>query len=57
MSVDTNVKNKNLARYKRVLADGGLRVLVAPQLEGLASSIRVRTTGLRGRKLAVELGE
>jgi len=54
VSVDTNVKHKNLAPYRRVRVDD-LRILVAKELPGMASSIRIDTGGLRGRKLVVEL--
>ena len=53
MSVDTNVKGKNLAAY-RTLRLGSARILITPVLVGMVSSMRVVTAGLRGRKLAVE---
>lgn len=56
MSVDTNVKGKNLQPYRRVSSDvDGIRVLVTPNLVGLASRMVVTTgRGLR-KKLTVEL--
>ncbi len=53
MSVDTNLKGKNLAPYRKV-RDGDLRILVAPQLSGIASRMRIDAGGLR-RKLSVSL--
>jgi tagatose-1,6-bisphosphate aldolase len=56
VSVDTNVKHKNLAPYRRVRIDD-LRILVAKELPGMASAITVDTGGLLGRKLTIELSE
>ena len=54
MSVDTNVKGKNLTPYRRV-RQGDLRILIAPQLSGIASRMRIDAVrGLR-KKLAVSL--
>lgn len=53
MSVDTNVKGKNLTSY-RTVRSGSSRILVTPVLIGMVSSMRVVTAGVRGRKLAVE---
>ncbi len=53
MSVDTNVKGKNLSAY-RTLRAGSTRIHVTPVLVGMVSSMRIVTSGLRGRKLAVE---
>ena len=53
MSVDTNVKGKNLAPY-RTLRHDGMRILVTPALVGLAESMRVVTKGNFGRSLKVE---
>ena len=52
MSVDTNVKGKNLSAY-RTLRAGSTRIHVTPVLIGMVSSMRIVTSGLRGRKLAV----
>lgn len=57
MSVDTNVKHKNLAPYRRIRLDDDMRLLVAKELPGMASSIRIDAGGLLGRKLVVELAE
>lgn len=56
MSVDTNVKGKNLAPY-RTNKVGDLRILVSPQLTGLASLMRVEVGGGLRKKLAVELSD
>ena len=54
MSVDTNVKGKNLAPY-RTMRHGDLRILVAPQLSGLASRMRIDAKGGLRKRLKVEL--
>lgn len=56
MSVDTNVKGKNLSPY-RTHRVGDLRILVSPQLTGLASLMRVDVGGGLRKKLAVELSD
>ncbi len=53
MSVDTNVKGKNLAPYRRLRADG-VQILITPALVGLAESMRVVARGGLGRSLKVE---
>ena len=53
MSVDTNVKNKNLAPYRR-LRHEDFRILITPQLVGMAESMRITTKGLVGKSLTVE---
>jgi len=54
VSVDTNVKGKNLAPYRKV-RDGDLRILVASQLSGIASRMRIDVArGLR-KRLSVSL--
>ncbi|MEP1123775.1 MAG: hypothetical protein ABJH68_07795 [Ilumatobacter sp.] len=53
MSVDTNVKNKNLAPYRR-LRHEQFRILITPQLIGMAESLRIVTTGSISKKLKVE---
>lgn len=56
MSVDTNTKNKNLAPYRR-LRHADFKILLTPQLVGLAQAMRVdATTGLR-KKLVVEFDD
>ncbi|MFK8022739.1 MAG: hypothetical protein AB8G26_02140 [Ilumatobacter sp.] len=53
MSVDTNVKGKNLGAYRK-LRHQRYQVYVTPQLIGMAESMRVITKGGLGRRLAVE---
>ncbi len=58
MSVDTNVKGKNLQPYRRVTSDvDGVRVLVTPKLVGLASRMVITTGGGLRKKLTVELSD
>lgn len=54
MSVDTNVKGKNLAPYRRVSHDE-LRILVAPQLSGMVSAMRIGVKGRLVKSLQVSL--
>lgn len=54
MSVDTNTKGKNLAPY-RTMRHGDLRILVAPQLSGLASRMVIDTKGGVRKRLKVDL--
>ena len=53
MSVDTNVKGKNLAPYRKLRHDD-FKILITPQLVGMAESMRVVAKGKLGKKLAVE---
>jgi hypothetical protein len=53
VSVDTNVKNKNLAPYRKLRHDQ-FRILITPQLIGMAESMRVVTKGTIAKKLKVE---
>ena len=53
MSVDTNVKNKNLAPYRRLRHDA-FRILITPQLIGMAETMRIVTKGKMTKSLAVE---
>ena len=53
MSVDTNVKGKNLAAYRRLRHDG-VQILVTPTLIGMVESMRVVTKGRLSKSLAVE---
>jgi len=53
VSVDTNIKNKNLAPYRK-LRHEQFRILITPQLIGMAESLRVVTRGALGKKLSVE---
>ena len=57
MSVDTNVKGKNLAPYRRVQTGSDLKVLVTPKLVGLASRMVVTTRGNLRKKLTVQLSD
>ncbi len=57
MSVDTNVKGKNLAPYRRVNTGTDLKVLVTPRLVGLASLMRITTKGGLRKKLRVDLSD
>ena len=57
MSVDTNVKGKNLRPYRRMTTDADLKVLVTPKLVGLASLMRITTRGGFRKKLSVELSD
>ncbi len=53
MSVDTNVKNKNLAPYRRLRHDD-FRILITPQLVGMAATMRIVTKGKVTKSLTVE---
>ena len=53
MSVDTNVKGKNLTPYRRLRADG-VQILITPALVGLAESMRIVAKGRIGASLKVE---
>jgi len=53
VSVDTNVKNKNLAPYRKLRHDQ-FRILITPQLIGMAESMRIITKGAIAKKLMVE---
>ncbi|MEM9515053.1 MAG: hypothetical protein AAGA42_09365 [Actinomycetota bacterium] len=53
MSVDTNTNGKNTGVYRKI-RHGGVQILITPSLVGMARSMRVVTSGLRGRKLTVE---
>lgn len=53
MSVDTNVRGKNLAPYRK-LRHERFKILITPQLIGMAESMRVVATGSITKKLAVE---
>ena len=56
MSVDTNVKGKNLAPYRRMRHDD-FRILLSPQLIGLATAMRVDVRGGLRKRLTVELDD
>ena len=53
MSVDTNIKGKNLAAYRKLHHDQ-FRILITPQLIGIAESMRVVASGGLSKKLRVE---
>ncbi len=53
MSVDTNVKGKNLAPYRK-LRHEQFRILITPQLIGMAESMRIVTSGSLSKRLRVE---
>jgi hypothetical protein len=53
VSVDTNVKGKNLAPYRKLRHDR-LQILVSPMLIGMAESVRITATGRLSKKLTVE---
>jgi hypothetical protein len=53
VSVDTNVKGKNTAAYRR-LRHGQFQILITPTLVGMAESMRVVAKGRLSKSLAVE---
>ncbi len=53
MSVDTNVKGKNLAPYRK-LRHEQFRILITPQLIGMAESMRIVASGSISKRLRVE---
>ena len=53
MSVDTNVKGKNLAPYRKLRHDQ-FKILITPTLIGMAESMRVVTKGRLAKSLTVE---
>jgi hypothetical protein len=53
VSVDTNVKNKNLAPYRRLRHDD-FRILITPQLVGMVETMRIITKGKVAKSLTVE---
>lgn len=55
MSVDTNIKGKNLAPYRRAATGTDLEVLVAPKLFGLTPQLHIAVKGTLLRRLVVEL--
>ncbi len=55
MSVDTNLKGKNLAPYRRAATGTDLEVLVAPKLFGLAPQLHIAVKGTLIRRLVAEL--
>ena len=52
MSVDTNVKGKNLAPYRK-LRHEQFRILITPQLVGMAESMRIVAKGKLTKSLRV----
>ena len=53
MSVDTNVKGKNLGAYRK-LRHERFQILITPTLLGMVESMRVVTKGRLNRSLKVE---
>ena len=53
MSVDTNIKGKNLAAYRK-LRHERYQILITPTLVGMVESMRVVTKGRLSKSLAVE---
>jgi hypothetical protein len=53
VSVDTNVSGKNLSAYRK-LRHEQFRILISPQLIGMAESMRVVAAGALTKKLKVE---
>jgi hypothetical protein len=53
VSVDTNVKNKNLGPYRK-LRHEDFRILITPQLIGMAEQMRIVTKGKLTKSLAIE---
>jgi hypothetical protein len=53
VSVDTNVKGKNLAGYRNLHHDE-FRILITPQLVGMAESMRIVAKGVLSKKLKIE---
>ena len=53
MSVDTNVKGKNLAPYRKLRHDR-FQILISPRLIGMADSMRVVVKGRLSKSLKVE---
>ena len=53
MSVDTNVKGKNLSPYRRLRHDE-FQILITPTLVGMAESMRVIARGKLAKSLKVE---
>ena len=53
MSVDTNVKGKNVAPYRK-LRHERFQILISPPLIGMAESMRAATKGRLTKSLAVE---
>jgi hypothetical protein len=53
VSVDTNVKGKNIAAYRK-LRHERFQILITPTLIGMVESMRVVTKGRLSKSLAVE---
>ncbi len=54
MSVDTHLKGKNLAPY-RVIRQDGVKIHVAPNLMGYASSVQLDVRGGVRKKIEVDI--
>jgi hypothetical protein len=55
VSVDTDVRGRNVAPYHRITFGDGVQMLLAPQLVGLTPMIRIVRTGTVLRRLRAEL--
>jgi hypothetical protein len=53
VSVDTNVKGKNTAAYRKIRHER-FQILITPTLIGMVDSMRVVTKGRVSKSLAVE---
>ena len=53
MSVDTNVKGKNLSPYRK-LRHEDFKILITPKLLGMAETMRIVTKGKLSKSLRVE---
>jgi hypothetical protein len=53
VSVDTNVKGKNLSPYRN-LRHEQFKILITPQLIGMAESMRIVAKGSISKRLTVE---
>ena len=54
MSVDTHLKGKNLQPY-RVVRTGGLKIHVAPNLLGFASSVQLDVRGSVRKRIDIDV--
>ena len=54
MSVDTHLKGKNLSPY-RVVREAGVKIHVAPNLMGYASSVQLDVKGSVRKKISIDI--
>ena len=54
MSVDTHLKGKNLAPYK-IMREAGVKIHVAPNLMGYASSVQLDVKGSIRKKIVIDI--